>query len=144
MRPVNRFTPKLPLQVMETFAIDAPAATHFRQGTCREVDCEQYIHGWKTAVDEATELGQRQAHYIRKESGRSFVEHREVDGLTTFVFDAGQTCFRTHQVRIDRPEIFTLRGGDWRGTTTEPRRLPAHGWVDEMQENFERLRQKVR
>lgn len=144
MRRVNRFTPGLPVQAMETYAIDAPKATHFRPATCREVDCEQHISGWKTVVDERTDLGAKQAHYIRKESGRSFSEDREVDGLTTFLFEPGQTCFRQHEARLDRPEIFSLRGGDWRGATTERRVLPAHGWVDEMQENFELLRQKVR
>lgn len=140
MRPLNRVKPALPLTVMQTYAIDAPRETHFRPATCREVDCPHHIHGWKTVVDERTELGQRQAEYIRRHSGRSFSEDREVEGLTTFVFEPGQQCFRPHETRVDRPEIFSRFGGDFRGRTTEARVLPAHGWVDDMAEDLEQLR----
>lgn len=137
---VFRIQPGLPVQLMETYSIHAPRDTHFRVAECREIQCAAYEKGWKTLVDERTELGQQQAHYIRKLSGREFKELCEVEGLTTFLFPAGQKCFREHQTRIDRPELFTKRGGDWRGATSEPRVLPPYGWVDEMQENFERLR----
>lgn len=143
-RPINRIAPKLPVTAMQTYAIDAPAETHFRPATCQEVDCAQHERGWQTTVDESTELGQRQAHYIRKLSERRFSEHREMEGLTTFVFPAGQTCFRPHQVRIDRPEIFSVVGGDWRGRTNEGRILPAHGWVEHMQEGLEKLQDTVK
>lgn len=138
-RKLNRITPRLPVQVMQTYAIAAPVPTHFREATCREVECPHFERGWATYVDENTELGQRQADYIRRHSGRRFKESREKEGVTTFTFPQGQTCFRPHQVRIDRPEIFSVSGGDFRGRTTEPRILPAHGWVEHMQENFDRL-----
>lgn len=139
MRPVNRILPALPVAAMKTYSIDAPMGTHFRAATCVEVECVHRERGWRTLVDETTELGQRQADYIRRHAGRHFTEARE-EGMTRFDFPAGQACFRTHQVRVDRPEIFSVAGGDFRGRTTEPRILPAHGWVEDMQADFDRLK----
>lgn len=139
MRPLNRILPRLPVTAMQTYAIDAPPATHFRPATCAEAACIHREQGWKTIVDEATTLGQQQAAYIRRHAGRHFRESREGEGVTTFTFPAGQDCFREHRVRVDRPEIFSVSGGDYRGRTTSARILPAHGWVDDMQEGLYRL-----
>ena len=110
-----RIEPQRPAHAYKTYQIITPLTTHFRPGTCDEVDCPQQAHGWRTAVDEATELGQRQAHYIRSESRRKYSEARSPEGLTVFTFEAGQRCFAEHRVRLDRPEHFLVRGGDWRG-----------------------------
>lgn len=136
-RPVNRITPGLPVTSMQTYAIRAPLETHFRKATCREVDCPHYLKGWKTVADESTDLGQRQAAYIRHTAGRHFTEERNVEGVTTFVFPAGQTCFRSgdHQVRLDRPEIFLKVGGDWRGFTTPPQVMRADDWQEDFEEH---------
>ena len=116
-----RVDPQLPAGAYQTYAVTAPLATHFRAATCAEAGCRAHAGGWRTAVDERTDLGQGQAHYIRAEAGRRFVEHPQEDaggqptGLTCFEFEAGQRCFGEHRVRADRPEIYTVRGGDWRG-----------------------------
>lgn len=143
MRPVNRIQPKLPAGAYQTFALSAPLATHFRAGTCAEVgDCEPYQNGWRTTVDETTELGQQQAHYIRKIAGRAFKESRGEGGLTVFEFPAGQQCFRTHRVRIDRPEHCLAWRGDWR---VQPRRdditvfQRGDQWVDSFAEHQDKL-----
>lgn len=138
-RPINRIAPKLPVTAMQTYSIDAPMATHFRPASCTEVECPHHLEGWQTLVDENAQLGQRQADYIRRHAGRAFTESREKEGVTTFTFPAGQKCFRPHQVRIDRPEIFSVVGGDFRGRTSEPRVLPANGWVEHMQDGLHRL-----
>jgi hypothetical protein len=155
MRPVTRVDPKLPVGAMQTYQILAPAPTHFRPATCAEADCGNYRHGWVTQIDELTDQGKLQAWWIRNRSGRSFREDRDAaPGLTVFTFEAGQTCFyrlgepldpaRPHQVRIDRPEIFLVRGGDWRGHTGDVRRhtSPAD-WVDDFGEHQLRLADKV-
>lgn len=116
MRPINRIQPAGPPEAYKTYSVLAPPTTHFRPATCEEAECLAHANGWRTVVDERLELGQRQAHYIRAESRRKYAEHRGEDGLTVFTFEAGQTCFTRHQARLDRPEVFTVRGGDWRGS----------------------------
>lgn len=141
MQP-SRIDPKLPMQAMQTYQVVAPAATHFRPATCAEVDCPHYLHGWHSPIDERTELGQRQAHYIRNQSGRRYTEDRhQVPGLTLFTFEAGQTCFQQHQMRLDRPEIFLVRDGDWRGNPTGQTRRHAgpDDWVDDFANHQQKL-----
>lgn len=85
---------------------------------CREVGCPSWRHGWETIVDERTGLGQRQGTYIRQQSGRTFTEARDGQGLTVFRFEAGQRCFTEHAttpfrfLAAGRP-VATL--GDWIG-----------------------------
>jgi hypothetical protein len=148
-RQLFRIEPKLPAGAMKTYAILRPTSTHFRPATCAEVDCPQYLHGWRTVVDESTDLGARQAHYIRTQSGRSFHEQRDrtgvgVLGAVTFTFGPGQMCFRTadHRVPVGRPELFVVREGDWRGNPrrTEPRvHKRAADWVDDFANHQDRL-----
>lgn len=133
----SRPTPRMPASAYRTFQVASPIATHYRPATCEEVDCPPHRFGWSTAVDETTELGQKQAHYIRKESGRSFVElDGGSTGLRLFEFSAGQRCFAsdTHRAPVGRPELYVVREGDWRGNPRgiEPRvhANPAD-WVDE-------------
>ena len=91
MRPLNRIQPAAPPQAYKTYQIVSPLSTHFRPGTCDEAGCLAHQHGWQTAVDESTDMGQRQAHYIRKLSGRRFTERRTELGLTAFTFE-GRHC----------------------------------------------------
>ena len=112
---VNRVEPKLSSGAFKTYQILSPRATHQRGATCSEVDCQAQAHGWRTEVDEASMLGQMQAHYIRQESGRDFVETRDEHGMTVFTFTPGQRCFARHMVSLDRPELFLVRNGDHRG-----------------------------
>lgn len=141
MRPVNRIKPALPASAMKTYAIDAPRDTHWRPATCAEVGCSHLEHGWKSIVDESTELGARQAWYIRTQSGRSFVETRDASGLTTFTFAPGQRCFTAHKVRTGRPELFVVRGGDWRGNPRGTTRVHAspEDWVDDFATHQDKL-----
>jgi hypothetical protein len=136
-----RIDPKLPAAAFQTYQIVSPLSTHYRAGTCEEAGCLAHRHGWQTAVDEGTELGQRQAHHIRKVAGRRFTERRTEIGLTAFVFEAGQRCFAEHQVSLERPELYLVRGGDWRGN---PRReVRQHStpdsWVNDFATHQEQL-----
>jgi len=103
-----------PLQAMQTYQIASPLATHFRKGTCEEASCEAYRFGFRFRVNETTDLGMGQAHYFRTDSGRRFTEERDDAGLTVFTFEAGQRCFQEHQVPLERPAAFLVRGGDIR------------------------------
>lgn len=147
MRPISRIQPALPATDVKTYAIAAPVETHFRPATCGEVDCAAHRSGWKTTVDVGTDLGRGQAHYIRTESGRRFTEESLTGTLVTFYFEAGQRCFAQHQVRLDRPEIFLVRDGDWRGNPrgTETRiHATGEDWVDDFATHQERVADQIR
>ena len=144
MRPINRVTPGLPAHMMQTYAINAPKATHWRPATCAEVDCQKAERGWKMILDLTTDLGQRQARYIKHTSGRRYEVTSQRDGLVTLIFPGGQECFEEHQVRTDRPEEYLVRGGDFRGNPrgqqTRVHTKPEH-WVEDFQETTDRLNQ---
>lgn len=146
MRPVNRIVPKLPVAAFRTYGIAAPPSTHWRPAGCAEVDCPAHANGWTTTVDERTELGARQAAYIRVKAGRAFRECRDEAGLTVFTFLAGQSCFASHRKRLDRPELYVVRDGDWRGNPTgwSRRHSGPDPWLDDFQSHQEQLtRRKV-
>lgn len=141
-RPVNRIEPKLPASAMQTYVIDAPLSTHFRRATCAEVNCRAAENGWKMTLDLTTDLGKRQARYIKYSSGRRYEVAEQRDGLVTLVFPGGQECFSAHQVRLDRLERFLVKGGDHRGNPrgqqTRVHTKPEH-WIEDFQENTDRL-----
>lgn len=121
-----RIEPKNPVAAMKTYSILAPKATHHRPATCAETSCPNHLNGWATIIDERTELGSQQGHYIRANSGRQFTETPQLEqdsdtglwrptGGTRFTFQAGQTCFSPHTTRLDKPELYVVRGGDHRG-----------------------------
>lgn len=144
MREPNRVSPLLPASAMQSYVISAPLATHHRRATCAEVKCSGYSNGWRTPIDETSDLGQQQAHYIRQQSGRKFAEWAEA-GLTVFEFEAGQQCFREHFAPLDRPAIYLVQGGDWRGN---PRRIPTRrhvrpeDWVEDFATHQQALADK--
>lgn len=143
-RPLHRIAPALPVGAMKTFSVSAPLSTHTRRATCAEVDCGAWRNGWKTVIDLGTPLGGQQANYIRLHSGRSFVA-TERAGLVEFVFAAGQVCFAEHRVPLDRPEVYVVRDGDWRGNPTGMRRTHANAvdWVDEFANHQDKLADRL-
>lgn len=141
---MNRIVPTIGAENYQTFQIKAPVSTHWRPATCEEVDCANAEFGWKSVIDESTDLGKQQAHYIRKLSGRKFREQRLETGLTEFLFASGQPCFAQHKTRLDRQELYIVKGGDWRGN---PRRTPQRQhtkpehWVEEFAEHQDKIKQ---
>jgi len=112
---------------MKTYRIFSPQ----RQVTCEEAECSALRDGWVTAVDESTDLGQRQAAYIRSDRSRRAQERRTEEGLTEFVYGPGQPCFERHSLPWAGRERFTERGGDFRGNPRgEAREHNADTWVD--------------
>lgn len=110
----------------KVFRADAPLATHWRDGSCEEAECDVYAHGWVTVVDEATELGRAQAAYVRTDRTREYTE--SYDGaLTSFVFVAGQQCYQAHRVPLERPAILRVTTVD--GTRTH---TGVADWWDDM------------
>lgn len=128
---------RLGAQAYQTFQIVTPKDTHTVPATCEEVECDQYARGWMMKVDLGTELGQRQAHYIKYTAGRAYT-YEQRDGLVTFTFRSGQPCFQEHRKGIERDPLFRVKGGDRRGN---PLRIPTRThkkpefWVEEFAEN---------
>jgi hypothetical protein len=135
---------RMPVQAMQTYALRRPPGPAFWRENlgCEQVDCDALRHGWVTRVDEATELGQRQAHYIRREAGRLFDEEREPSGLAAFTFPAGQPCFRdgAHRAQLEREPLYVVRRGDYRkdlGTTRTHTR--SEHWTEDFAENQDKI-----
>jgi hypothetical protein len=147
MQQPFRVEPALPVGAMKTYGIRQPISTHFRQATCAEIACDPHTNGWKSVIDESTELGKAQAHYIRNRSGRRYSEDRgSVAAVTVFTFEPGQTCFASdvHRVSLDRPPLFIVRGGDWRGTDGAVRsHVNGDDWVDDFANHQQQLADQI-
>jgi capsid protein len=135
---LNRIEPALPAQAFRTFQISAPVASHFRPASCAEVDCPNWLNGWRVQVEKLTP----ELLHAAKTSGRRHREEPLAPGVTWLVFEAGQPCFRAgqHRTPIGRPELYLVRDGDWRQSYGQARQhtRPEH-WVEEMSENQQRL-----
>lgn len=140
-RPLNRIDPQLPVGQMKTYQAIA-TSDQTVVAACESVSCPAWRHGWDTVVDETTELGRRQAAYIRAESGRTFQELRAEGGGTVFRFETGQRCFADHQTR---PARYLVRGGDHRGNTGLIREHDdSEDWVEDFAEHQDRLADRLR
>ena len=144
---ISRVTPRIGPENMKTYKIVAPQGpTHWRKASCEEVECPNQANGWQTLVDESTELGQRQAWYIRNQAKRKYTEERRAGGTTVFTFAADQQCFAEHTVRTGAPELYLVRGGDWRG---DPRGGQARrhtrpaDWVDDFATHQQKLADRI-
>lgn len=141
-----RIMPAMPAGAYKTYQIVAPLATHFRNATCEEAQCADYLYGFRSVIDESTELGQQQAYYVRRESGRRYVEVKQPDGLTEFTFEPGQKCFKgSHKVRLERDETFIVRGGDWRGNPSRTvfRHRDAGQWTEDFAEHQDHINRLI-
>lgn len=124
-----RVQPNLPVQAYTTFALNSPKATHTRPATCEEVGCEPFLYGWVTRLP----LEHPLAVYIASGShGRRFMETTTGTAEREFTFPAGQKCFKStqHVLEVGREPIATIRGGDWRGKTTETLKVGLPEWVE--------------
>lgn len=137
---MNRVEPKMPASAYRTFAILAPVSSHWRKATCAEVDCPDYLNGWRVRVEG---LDPQMLHAART-SGRRFRELHVTEGETWLVYEAGQSCFRAeqHRRRLERPELYVVRDGDWRGnprgTPVRQHARPEH-WVENFAEHQQGL-----
>ncbi len=139
---VNRIEPAMPPSAYQTYQAVRPTSTHTKPATCQEVDCTAHANGWATTVDTGTDLGRRQANYIRLKAGRRFT-FTESGTLVTFNFGPGQRCFAEHRVPIDRPTLYLKRGGDWRATTVPAVKMRAEDWVDDFANHQNKLAEEA-
>ena len=140
---LNRIQPAGPVHAYKTYQLASPISTHYRDGTCDEAGCLPQRNGWRTTVDESTDLGMRQAYYIRKQSGRRYSEARTEAGLTAFTFEPGQRCFAAHKVPLERPELYVVRDGDWRHLGKPRQHSGPDAWVNDFAEHQDRIARLV-
>lgn len=141
-----RLDPQMPAQNYKTYELRAPVSTHYKDVTCIQANCTAMANGWTSLINEATELGKKQAHYIRRNSKREFTEERTKDGLTKFTFSAGQKCFETHKDKLNRPPLLFVKGGDWRGNPRGTRPFQhknAEDWIEDFSEHQDRLKTRL-
>ena len=111
-----------------------PLKTHWREAHCREVNCPNYVNGWKTVLP-ATDLAN--IAYIKMLMLR-YKEERNDPLLITFIFEPGQECFTgrmgQHQVQLERAPFFgVISLGD--------RRLMEYNqWVDTMDRDLRKIK----
>lgn len=131
-----RIPPKAGPEAYKTYEVRQPRQTHFRRGTCAEVDCRRAKTGWRSVIDVSTVKGRDTANWIRLHSGRRFT-FTEAGPLVTFVFPGGQPCFAKHEVWLQREPLLRVAGGDWRGNPrgTPAQILRARDWVDNFGEH---------
>lgn len=151
MRPMNRLQPVLPVEKMQTYRVASPISTHTRPATCEEVGCPQFLRGWVTKVPIGSPEHQMMKQILSRHSPDKL--RREAKDITSigspnaeYLFPPGTPCFKasTHRKSLDRPEMYLVRGGDWRGNTGLIRRhtRPEH-WVEDSQESFDKLRRAI-
>jgi hypothetical protein len=131
-----RIAPAGPASAYKTYKVGAPAS-HYRPATCAEVDCDDYLNGWTMIV----ELGDAKVLHAVRTSGRPFAETIGPTAVT-FDFAPGYACRTPSDHRIlERPEIYVVRGGDWRGNPSGFRRVHTRPdyWVEDFGEHQSRL-----
>lgn len=145
-REPSRVDPRMPVHAMQTFQIVAPKSTHTVRVSCEEAECRAYANGWRMTIDLGTDLGLKQAHYIKHLSGRSYRKVGVNGSLVELEFASGQPCFAEHRVRNELPEVFRVKGGDHRGnplkTPTRVHKRPEF-WVEEFAEHQDRLKTQI-
>ncbi len=147
MRPVQRLQPRTPVQAMQTYRISRPAATHTRPATCEEVECPDFVGGYTVRLprgdDRIALLREAAAGRVDGLKRSITYEYRE---RAEQVFVVSGPCLKatTQRAPIDRPEIYRVRGGDWRANLGLIRKhsRPEH-WVEDMQENLDAVRRRI-
>jgi len=106
-----------------------PKNSHWREASCLEVGCAQYIGGWQTVLP-CTDIAN--IEYIRR-SGMRCKEELD-DQLIRFIFEPGQECFKGrgggHRTPLERDPILSRNR-----QTMEPME-----WLDRMNDDLDQIR----
>lgn len=140
----QRIAPKMNPEAYRTFEVHSPVATHFRDASCAEMECQHHLNGWVSRFDVTTTEGRQWSRAIGQ-SGRKFTWERN-GNIVTFRFPPGQQCFQApHKVPVGRPELYVVRDGDWRGNPTGRQRREHQPllFVEQFEENLAKIRSKI-
>lgn len=143
MQRMNRIPPQGGVQDYKTYQIMSPLTSHWRPATCAEINCPNYLKGWRLRVEG---LPPDMLH-AAKTAGRKFAELDVAAEEHWLVFEAGQSCFRAaeHRALLDKQEIFLVRDGDFRGNPTGNVRTHTRPefWVEDMAENLDKIAKQI-
>ena len=156
MRQPFRVQPLMPVTAYKTYAVDSPLATHFRLATCEEVDCPNFLNGWGVAItpdlqgqgfdDIIRHSGKQYTHLTVAEAEARFPGTSFAGAAYVYAFAAHQPCFyqgtQRHVLPVGRPDIFSVRGGDHRATTSERRVMRPQDWQESFTEHQDNLATK--
>lgn len=130
------------------YRVIKPVSTHYVKATCEEVECEFWLDGWVTGVEEYTPLGERQATYIRANRKGQYTESKGayVEGFwrpeaTAFKFKPETTCFNAsnHARRLEREPFYLVKEGGH-----QRRHDNAVEWVEDFAEHQNKLSNAAR
>lgn len=147
-RTLNRPTPGVSVDRMLTYGVKSPRSTHTKPATCEEYGCLAFNSktGWTITLPVGSDRIEHVKQLMRGELDgiRRLTAKVTRDGdLVHIVFPQGTPCTRAtrHRVTLNRPELYVVRGGDWRGSTGVIRRhtKPEH-WVEDMQTTLDGAR----
>ena len=143
MQHINRIAPQGQVNDYKTYQIVSPLSTHWEPATCQQVDCPDYLNGWRVRIEG---LPPEMIH-AAKTSGRKFSELEISASEHWMVFEAGQSCFRAseHRRLLDKQEIFIARDGDYRGNPTGNvrRHTRPEFWLEDFAEHQDQLAQRI-
>lgn len=153
IRMGQRVRPRTPPAAMITYRIDSPVQTHTRPATCAEVDCARWRTGWDAIVPKGSshEALIREVARGHGPDGvrRPYARVTDHGPTRTYHYAPGTTCFKAseHRVSLDRPELFIVRGGDWRQNRGLIRRhtgrRAGEHWVEDCQTNLDAVRRQI-
>ena len=142
LRPLQRPEPSQPVHRTVTYAVKSPRSTHTRPATCEEAGCKAFLRGFTVTLPVGSDRIEHLKRAMRgEEDGIKRLDARvERDGGIVHVhFAKGTACMGAtrHRVSLNRPELYVVRGGDWRGSTGLIRRhhRPEY-WVEDFEENL--------
>ena len=129
-----RSTSSLGAARQTTYRAVKPLGTHFRKATCAEVDCPNYLNGWKTILPKSN---QNLIQTVKNMNLR-YTEEDKGD-MVEFIFEAGQTCFKRneHYLDLGRPAIVGYDDGlGFRKQETDQ-------WVDKFNNHLTKLKGEI-
>jgi hypothetical protein len=139
---LSRIPPQADPRFYRTFKVVAPLKSHWRQVSCEEYECLDYVHGWVTTVDTSTDIGQQQYHFITHDKERKYSYQKVSETIHVFMYGPGQRPFydegkHTHYVPVGRDPYYLVHDGDWRGNPTGNKLIHRsyRDWVDQFGEN---------
>jgi len=140
---MNRIEPQGRVQDYKTYQIVSPLSTHWEPATCAQVDCPEYLNGWRVRVEGLP----AEMVLAARTTGRKFTELEVAHNEHWLVFEAGQPCFRAslHRRLLDKQEIFIARDGDFRGNPTGNVRKHTRPefWVEDFADHQDRLARQI-
>lgn len=143
MQRMNRIPPQGRVHDYKTYQIVSPLSTHWEKATCQQVDCPDYLNGWRVKVEG---LPPELVHAARS-SLRKFSELEISSNEHWLVFEAGQPCFRAseHRRLLDKQELFIVRDGDFRGNPTGNvrRHTSPEFWQEDFAEHQDQLAHRI-